>query len=89
MEGFATLTGDDCETLSLPVLGFYGDWFAAENIIDAPMYTGESVYMTQGMLSTSVAAGDIFAGMNEAGWIRVTRMKSRTGVHLLLSQRRS
>lgn len=67
VEGFATLTGDDCETLSLPVLGFYGDWFAAENIIDAPMYTGESVYMTQGMLSTSVAAGDIFAGMNEAG----------------------
>ena len=67
VEGFATLTGDDCETLSLPVLGFYGDWFAAENIIDAPMYTGESVYMTQGMLSTSVASGDIFAGMNEAG----------------------
>lgn len=70
VEGFTVLHGDGCEDLSLPVLAFYGDWYGCENIIDAPSYTGESIYYeTTGYPSTGVGAGQLISGVTAEGEI--------------------
>lgn len=70
VEGFAVLHGDGCEDLSLPVLAFYGDWYGCESIIDAPSYTGESIYYeTTGYPSTGVGAGQFISGVTAEGEI--------------------
>ena len=70
VEGFTVLHGDGCEDLSLPVLAFYGDWYGCENIIDAPSYTGESIYYeTTGYPSTGVGAGQLVSGVTAEGEI--------------------
>ena len=68
VEGFVTLNGVGCETIGLPVLGFYGDWYGVEQIIDEPVYTGQSILSDlTGRPGTTLAAGDYYAGMTDEG----------------------
>ena len=45
MEGFVELTNNDDPALSVPFLGFYGDWTKAPIFEDADIYNGEDVKM--------------------------------------------
>ena len=45
VEGFVELTNNDDPALSVPFLGFYGDWTKAPIFEDADIYNGEDVKM--------------------------------------------
>ena len=50
VEGFVRLTGADVTELSLPYLGFYGDWADAP-IFDTTMYDNETSFMVEGAMA--------------------------------------
>ena len=45
VEGFVELTNNDDPTLSIPFLGFYGDWSEAPILEDADLYNGKPTKM--------------------------------------------
>ena len=45
VEGFVELTNNDAPSLSIPFLGFYGDWTEAPIFEDADVYNGKDVKM--------------------------------------------
>lgn len=48
VEGYIELKNNNGVSLSMPVLGFYGDW-EEESIIDAPCYEDSSLYKATGL----------------------------------------
>jgi len=69
VEGFLRFANADGEDIGLPVLAFHGDWYAAENIIDAPSWEEDNIIGTAcDWPSTMVAmGGGYIAGYNSLG----------------------
>lgn len=66
VEAFLTFSGD--VSLSLPLLGFYGDWYGCQRIVDLPAWDEENILSNyyDYLPVTTVAAGSSYAGFDVA-----------------------
>lgn len=64
VEAFVSLEGD--VDLSVPVMGFYGDWYGSERIVDLPAWDEDNILTNyyENLPVTTVAAGDSYAGFD-------------------------
>lgn len=64
VEAFVSLEGD--VDLSVPVMGFYGDWYGSERIVDLPAWDDGNIMTDyyENLPVTTVAAGDSYAGFD-------------------------
>lgn len=64
MEAFLPFDGD--VDLSLPLMGFYGDWYGCQRIIDLPAWDDGNIMTDyyENLPVTTVAAGDSYAGFD-------------------------
>lgn len=64
VEAFLPFDGD--VDLSLPLMGFYGDWYGCQRIIDLPAWDDGNVVTDyyENLPVTTVAAGDSYAGFD-------------------------
>ena len=64
VEAYVTFDGDI--DLSLPLLGFYGDWYGCERIIDLPAWDEDNIltYFYNNLPVTTVGAGNGYAGLD-------------------------
>ena len=64
VEAFVSLEGD--VDLSVPVMGFYGDWYGSERIIDLPAWDEDNILTNyyEYLPVTTVAAGGSYAGFD-------------------------
>lgn len=62
VEAFVSLEGD--VDLSVPVMGFYGDWYGSERIVDLPAWDEDNILTNyyENLPVTTVAAGGSYAG---------------------------
>lgn len=66
VEAFLTFSGD--VSLSLPLMGFYGDWYGCQRIVDLPAWDEENILTNyyDYLPVTTVAAGSSYAGFDMA-----------------------
>ena len=64
VEAFLPFDGD--VDLSLPLMGFYGDWYGCQRIIDLPAWDDGNIMTDyyENLPVTTVAAGDSYAGFD-------------------------
>lgn len=64
VEAFLPFDGD--VDLSLPLMGFYGDWYGCQRIIDLPAWDDGNIMTNyyENLPVTTVAAGDSYAGFD-------------------------
>ena len=66
VEAYLPLSGD--VSLSVPLMGFYGDWYGCQRIVDLPAWDEDNIMTNyyDYLPVTSVAAGGSYAGFNTA-----------------------